>query len=57
MNLYVKKKNLINGKYVGSSENLKIRFLQYFNTNHLIKQNYMYIYRALLKHGYYNFSL
>jgi group I intron endonuclease len=51
-------KNLINNKkYVGSSENLRIRFRQYFNINHLIKQNYMYIYRALLKHGYSSFSL
>jgi len=44
--------NLIDGKqYVGS------RFLQYFNINHLIQNNFMYIYRPLLKHGYSNFSL
>jgi hypothetical protein len=44
------------------SEVLKIYVLdfwrsKYFNTNHLLKQNYMYICRALLKHGYPNFSL
>jgi group I intron endonuclease len=50
--------NLINGKrYIGSSENLNRRFSEYFNTNHLNRYNYMYICRALLKHGYFNFSL
>jgi len=50
--------NLINDKrYVGSSENLKIRFSQYFNVNHLNRSNYMYICRALLKHDYSNFKL
>ena len=49
--------NLINKKqYIGSSENLKKRFQQYFNTNHLIKDNCMQIFRALLKYGYSNFS-
>ena len=51
-------KNSINGKrYIGSSENLKRRFLQYFNVNHLQRYNSMYICRALLKHDYFNFSL
>jgi group I intron endonuclease len=51
-------RNLINDKkYIGSSKNLSIRFNQYFNTNYLLNNTYMYIYRALLKHGYYNFSL
>jgi group I intron endonuclease len=51
-------KNLINGKrYVGSSENLARRFREYFNTNYLLRNTCMYIYRALLKHGYTNFSL
>ena len=36
---------------------MRIRFYQYFNTNHLLNNTYMYIYRALLKHGYCNFSL
>ena len=31
--------------------------MQYFNTNHLIKQNYMYICRSLHLHGYSKFSL
>jgi len=51
-------KNLKNGKcYVGSSENLRARFLQYFNTNHLLKNTSMNICKALLKHGYSNFEL
>ena len=50
--------NLINGKiYIGSSVNLSIRLLQYFNTNYLLRNTSMTICRALLKHGYSNFSL
>ena len=51
-------KNLINKKqYIDYSENLIIRFRQYFNINHLIRYNCMHICRALLKHEYSNFSL
>ena len=42
-------------KYQGSSEILSRRFLQYFNTKHLLKNSYMIIYRALLKYGYLKF--
>jgi len=42
--------------YIGSSKYLHLRFLQYFNVNHLKRTHYMYICRALLKHGYSNFS-
>ena len=50
--------NLTNGKqYIGSSQNLKKRFMEYFNKNHLVKTNYMTICCALLKHDYCNFSL
>jgi group I intron endonuclease len=50
--------NTINGKrYVGSSNNLRIRLLQYFNTNYLLRNTSMPICRALLNHGYSNFSL
>jgi group I intron endonuclease len=46
---------MINGKrYIGSSENLKRRFREYFNTNYLMRKKCMYICRALLKHGYQN---
>lgn len=49
--------NLVNGKsYVGSSINLGLRFTNYYNYSFLIKVN-MVIYKALLKHGYSNFSL
>jgi len=51
-------KNLTNGKcYVGSSVDLRHRFSKYFNVNHLLYANNMYICRALLKHGYAKFSL
>jgi len=51
-------KNLKNGKcYIGSSENLRARFLKYFNTNYLLSNTSMYICRALFKDGYSNFSL
>jgi group I intron endonuclease len=50
--------NLINNKrYIGSAVDLRGRFYQYFYTNHLLKDNCMKICRALLKHGYENFSL
>src|SRR6266849_4113006 len=49
--------NLTNSKsYIGSSNNLSIRFRGYFNVNQLMKSN-MYIYKAILKYGYSNFSL
>lgn len=49
--------NLTNSKsYIGSSNNLSIRFRGYFNINQLMRSN-MYIYKAILKYGYSNFSL
>lgn len=51
-------KNLVNQKqYIGSSIDLRRRFNTYFNSNHLLKYDYMYINRVLLKYGYSNFSL
>ena len=44
-------------KYIGSAKNLRTRFMQYFNPNHLERKNYMYICRAILKYGLANFSL
>ena len=44
-------------KYVGSSNNLYRRLLQYFNTEYLLKHENMVIFMALLKHGYSNFDL
>lgn len=51
--------NNINGKtYVGSSINLKQRFLAYFNYSYLsLFQNNSLIYKSLLKYGHSNFSL
>ncbi len=45
--------NLETGKrYIGSSVDLKRRFLEYFNANRLLKDSSMAINRALLKYGY-----
>jgi len=55
--IYMWKNNINKKKYVGSSENLRRRFREYFNINHLIRYNCMHICRALLKHEYSNFSL
>jgi len=50
--------NLISGKrYIGSSVNLKRRFLEYYNVNRLIASNSMPINRALLRYGFSRFSL
>jgi len=50
--------NSTNGKrYIGSSDNLNRRFREYFNVNYLLKHQSMSICCALLKHGYFNFSL
>lgn len=50
--------NKLNGKkYVGSSVNLRRRFLEYYNVNRLLNENSMPINVALLKYGYHNFSL
>lgn len=53
-------RHLITGKsYIGSSINLGRRFRDYFNYNFITheKNKNMYIYRALLKHGYSHFKL
>lgn len=52
--------NCLNGKkYVGSSDNLKRRFLEYLNPNRLnaeLKRGESIIYKALLKYGYKSFE-
>lgn len=49
--------NLLNAKvYIGSAQNISKRFNQYFNLNYLERNTSMPICRALLKHGYENFS-
>jgi len=42
---------------VGSSSNLSIRFIKYFNIKYLLKNNRMAICNAMLKYGYSNFTL
>lgn len=50
--------NLVDQKaYIGSSKDLGRRLRDYFNINYLEGNNTMYICRALLHHGYSNFSL
>ena len=55
--IYMWKNNINNKGYIGSSENLRTRFLKYFNTNYLLANTSMYICQALFKNGYSNFSL
>jgi len=55
--IYMWTNNINNKRYIGSSENLRIRFIQYFNINHLLSNTSMNICKALLKYGYFNFSL
>lgn len=50
--------NINNKKYVGSTDNLKRRFLDYLNPNRLFKElnrGESIIYKALLKYGYNSF--
>lgn len=50
--------NKINNKrYIGSSVNLALRLLMYFNYSYLIRANSMVICKALLKEGYSGFRL
>ena len=50
--------NKVNGKkYVGSSINLKRRFLEYYNINRLTRGKSMAINRSLLRYGFSKFSL
>jgi len=49
--------NKLNGKkYVGSSVDLRRRFLEYYNVNRMLNEKSMPINVALLKYGYTNFS-
>ena len=48
--------NINKNTYVGSSINLSVRFYTYYNLRYLAKSNRL-IDRALLKHGFSNFSL
>ena len=48
--------NKINNKtYIGSSQNLRVRILDYFD-NHTLNSNGSLIYKAILKYGYDNFT-
>jgi hypothetical protein len=50
--------NLINGKrYIGSAKDIRNRMYVYYSIKSLENCNSMLICRALLKHGYSNFSL
>lgn len=50
--------NLVNSKsYIGSAIDLKERFSNYYNINHLLKNYNMNICKALIKYGYPNFKL
>jgi len=50
--------NKLNGKkFIGSSVNLRRKLLEYYNINRLLLGVSIPIYKALLKYGYFNFSL
>ena len=51
--------NKLNGKiYIGSSKNLAKRFSQYFNISYISTvKNKLTISRAIIKYGYFNFSI
>ena len=55
--VYMWTNNLNGQRYIGSSIHIRRRFLEYFNTNILLRDNSMVISAALLKYGYSNFSL
>ena len=55
--IYMWKNQINDKKYIGSSQNLRKRFQEYFNTNHLLINISMNICKALEKHGHSNFSL
>lgn len=56
--VYLWKNNVNGNSYVGSSVDLGRRFKSYFNYNYITDpKNKMLIHRALIKHGYSNFSL
>lgn len=48
---------LTNDIYIGQSLNLGNRFIRYFNLSYLNNRNSLVINRALIKHGYSNFSI
>uniref|UniRef100_UPI0030E2A719 hypothetical protein n=1 Tax=Dematophora necatrix TaxID=2751867 RepID=UPI0030E2A719 len=48
---------LTNDIYVGQSINLAKRFMRYFNLSYLKNRESLVISRALIKYGYFNFSL
>lgn len=51
-------RNLTNQKmYIGSSSELRRRFKEYFNINHLLRNKNLPICAALIKYGYSQFSV
>jgi len=55
--VYLWTNKLNDKKYIGSSVNLRRRFLEYYNVNRMLNEKSMPINVALLKYGYTNFSL
>lgn len=55
--IYMWKNNINEKFYIGSSNNLKRRFISYYDVNSLRKENGMLINKALLKYGHSAFTL
>lgn len=55
--IYIWTNKLTNDIYIGQSINLGKRFLNYFNLSYLRNKKSLVISRALIKYGYYNFTL
>jgi excinuclease UvrABC nuclease subunit len=55
--IYMLTNKLTNDIYIGQSTNISNRFKNYFNLSYLKSKDTFIITRALIKYGYYNFSL
>jgi group I intron endonuclease len=55
--IYMLTNKITNDKYIGQSINISNRFKNYFNLSYIKSQDSLRISRALIKYGYFNFSL
>jgi group I intron endonuclease len=55
--IYMLTNKLTNDMYIGQSVNISKRFINYFNFSYIRSKESFIINRALIKYGYYNFSV